>query len=119
MKRALVVDDSATMRNLVKITLEGINFNVDTAENGQKALELAKRNEYDLIISDINMPVMDGLQFLKEFRSFNKRTPVLMLTTETEAKKKEEAKKLGATGWIVKPFKPEDLAKVVKRVVRE
>ncbi len=118
MKKALAVDDSATMRNLVKIALEAEGFSVDTAGNGQEALELAKRNSYDVVISDINMPVMDGLQFLKEFREINKRTPVLMLTTETEARKKEEAKRLGATGWIVKPFKPEDLVKVVKRVVR-
>ncbi len=118
MKKALAVDDSATMRNLVKIALEAEGFSVDTAGNGQEALELAKRNNYDVVISDINMPVMDGLQFLKEFREINKRTPVLMLTTETEARKKEEAKRLGATGWIVKPFKPEDLVKVVKRVVR-
>jgi two-component system chemotaxis response regulator CheY len=118
MKRALAVDDSATMRNLVKIALESEGFTVDTAENGKEALELTKKNTYDIVISDINMPVMDGLQFLKEFRETNKRTPVLMLTTETEARKKEEAKRLGATGWIVKPFKPEDLVKVVKRVVR-
>ena len=118
MKRALAVDDSATMRNLVKMTLEAEGFTVDTAENGQEALSLAKQNNYDIVISDINMPVMDGLKFLAEFRSMNRRTPVLMLTTETEAKKKEEAKRLGATGWVVKPFKPEDLVKVVKRVVR-
>ncbi len=118
MKKALAVDDSATMRNLVKIALEGAGFSVDTAENGQQALELARKNDYDIVISDINMPIMDGLQFLREFRSFNRRTPVLMLTTETEAAKKEEAKRLGATGWIVKPFKPEDLVKVVRRVVR-
>ncbi len=118
MKKVLAVDDSATMRNLVKIALEAEGFSVDTAQNGQEALELTKKNTYDIVISDINMPVMDGLQFLKEFRSFNRTTPFLMLTTETEAKKKEEAKRLGATGWIVKPFKPEDLIKVVRRVVR-
>ncbi len=118
MKRALAVDDSATMRNLVKIALEAEGFVVDTAENGQAALELTKRNTYDVVITDINMPVMDGLQFIREFRSTNRTTPVLVLTTETEAAKKEEAKRLGATGWIVKPFKPEDLVKVVKRVVR-
>ncbi len=118
MRRALAVDDSATMRNLVKIALEAEGFTVDTAENGQEALELTRRNSYDVIISDVNMPVMDGLQFLREFRSTNRTTPFLMLTTETEASKKEIAKKLGATGWIVKPFKPEDLVRVVKRVVR-
>ena len=64
------------------------------------------------------MPVMNGLEFLREFKKFNRTTPVLMLTTETEAAKKQEAKSLGATGWIVKPFNPNDLIKVVKRVVR-
>ncbi len=118
MKKALAIDDSATMRNLVKMTLEAEGFSVDTAENGQEALEKARKEKYDLIISDINMPVMNGLEFLREFRTINRITPVLMLTTETEASKKEEAKRLGATGWIVKPFKPEDLIKVVKRVVR-
>ncbi len=118
MKKALAIDDSATMRNLVKMALEPEGFTVDTAENGKSALELVKRNTYDIIISDINMPEMNGLEFLKEFRALNRTTPVLMLTTETEASKKEEAKRLGATGWIVKPFKPEELAKVVKRVVR-
>ncbi len=118
MKRALAIDDSATMRNLVKIALESAGFQVDTAENGQVALELTKKNTYDLIITDINMPVMDGLQFIREFRSKDRTTPILILTTETEAAKKEEAKRLGATGWIVKPFKPEDLVKVVRRVVR-
>ncbi len=118
MKRALAIDDSATMRNLVKMALEPEGFSVDTAENGRDALEKVKNNRYDIIISDINMPEMNGLEFLKEFRSINRTTPVLMLTTETEASKKQEAKRLGATGWIVKPFKPEDLAKVVKRVVR-
>jgi len=103
MKRALAVDDSATMRNLVKIALEAEGFVVDTAENGQQALELTRRNPYDVIISDINMPVMDGLTFLREFRATNRTTPFLMLTTETEIRKKEEAKRLGATGWIVKP----------------
>ncbi|MDQ7037868.1 MAG: response regulator [Aquificota bacterium] len=118
MKRALAVDDSATMRNLVKMALESVGFQVDTAENGQVALDLTRKNSYDLIITDINMPVMNGLEFLREFRAVNRTTPVLVLTTETETAKKEEAKRLGATGWIVKPFKPEDLVKVVKRVVR-
>ena len=118
MKKALTIDDSSTVRNLVKMTLEGMGFQVDEASNGKDALQKAKLTKYDLILCDINMPIMNGLEFLKEFKKFNRITPVLMLTTETEAAKKQEAKSLGATGWIVKPFNPNDLIKVVKRVVR-
>ena len=118
MKKALTIDDSSTVRNLVKMTLEGMGFQVDEASNGKDALQKAKLTKYDLILCDINMPVMNGLEFLREFKKTNRTTPVLMLTTETEAAKKQEAKSLGATGWIVKPFNPNDLIKVVKRVVR-
>ncbi len=118
MKRALTIDDSITVRNLVKMTLEGLGFQVDEASNGKEGLEKAKSNKYDLVICDINMPIMNGLEFLREFKKTNRLTPVLMLTTETEAAKKQMAKQYGATGWIVKPFNPNDLVKVVKRVVR-
>ncbi len=118
MKKALTVDDSFTVRNLVKMTLEGQGFSVDEASNGKEALAKTQTNKYDLVICDINMPVMDGLEFLKEFKKNNRATPVLMVTTETEVGKKQLAKQYGATGWIVKPFNPNDLIKVVKRVVR-
>ncbi len=118
MKKALTVDDSFTVRNLVKMTLEGLGFQVDEASNGKEALSKAAANKYDIIICDINMPVMNGLDFLKEFKKNNRATPVLMVTTETESSKKQIAKQYGATGWIVKPFNPNDLIKVVKRVVR-
>ena len=118
MKKALTVDDSFTIRNLVKMTLEGHGFQVDEASNGKEALDKTKVNKYDVIICDINMPIMNGLEFLKEFKKNNKVTPVLMVTTETEGAKKQLAKQYGATGWIVKPFNPNDLIKVLKRVVR-
>lgn len=118
MKRALTIDDSFTVRNLVKMTLEGLGFKVDEASNGKEALSKTETNKYDLVICDINMPVMNGLDFLKEFKKNNRTTPVLMVTTETELAKKQTAKQYGATGWIVKPFNPNDLTKVVKRVVR-
>ena len=118
MKKALSIDDSATVRNLVKMTLQGLGFEVDEASNGKDALQKVKSNKYDVVLCDINMPVMNGLEFLREFKKLDKRTPVLMLTTETELNKKQEAKSLGATGWIVKPFNPNDLIKVIKRVVR-
>ncbi len=118
MPKALIVDDSATIRQLVSMTLGRVGFTVVEAKNGKEALEKAKTERFDLVISDINMPIMDGLEFLKEFRKFNRITPFLILTTETEASKKEVAKKHGATGWIVKPFKPDILLKTVKKVVR-
>ncbi len=118
MKKVLSIDDSFTIRNLVKMTLEGLGFEVDEASNGQEGLNKTKTTKYDLVICDINMPVMNGLDFLKEFKKANRLTPVLMVTTETEAGKKQLAKQYGATGWIVKPFNPNDLIKVVKRVVR-
>ncbi len=116
--KVLIVDDAPTVRSLVKATLEPLGFVVFEASNGKEGLEAAKRENFSLIISDINMPVMDGLEFLKAFRAFNKRTPFLILTTESDLGKKEVAKRLGATGWIVKPFKPQDLSNLAKRFAR-
>ena len=118
MKKVLVVDDSVTMRELVASVLRRMGLSVEKASNGKEALELLKKENFDLVISDVNMPVMGGLELLKEFRKINKRTPFLILTTETELSKKEEAKKHGATGWIVKPFREAKLKEVVKRVLR-
>jgi len=118
MKKALTIDDSYTVRNLIKMTLEDLGFEVDEAENGKQALEKTSSTKYDVILCDINMPIMNGLEFLKEFKKTDRTTPVLMLTTETELEKKQQAKEYGATGWIVKPFNPDDLIKVIKRVVR-
>ena len=116
--KVLIVDDAPTVRSLVKTTLQAMGIAVVGASNGKEALDVVKREDFALIISDINMPVMDGLDFLKAFRSFNRRTPFLVLTTESDPGKKEIAKKLGATGWIVKPFKAQDLSSVVRRCVR-
>lgn len=116
--KVLIVDDAPTVRSLVKATLEPLGFTVLEASNGKEGLEVAKREDISLIISDINMPVMDGLEFLKAFRALNKRTPFLILTTESDLGKKEVAKQLGATGWIVKPFKPQDLSNLAKRFAR-
>ena len=118
MKKVLTIDDSVTVRSLVKMTLEGIGLQVDEASNGQEGLTKTKSTNYALVICDINMPVMNGLDFLKEFKKSNRTTPVIMLTTETEATKKQTAKQLGATGWILKPFNTNDLIKVIKRVAR-
>ena len=116
--KILVVDDSAIVRQMHAFMLRSAGFEVAEAENGAEALEAALAEKFDLILTDINMPVMDGLEFLKAFRAFNKRTPFLILTTESDLGKKEVAKQLGATGWIVKPFKPQDLSNLAKRFAR-
>ncbi len=117
-KKALSVDDSKTMRDMVSFTLTNAGFEVLQAEDGQDALNKLKGQKVDVIITDLNMPVMDGLTLIKNLRGMPdfKFTPILMLTTEGDAGKKEEGKTAGATGWIVKPFNPEKLVQVVQRV---
>ena len=115
----LTVDDSASMRQMVAFTLKGAGYDVVEAEDGQKALDASKLKKFDLVITDVNMPVMDGITFIRHLRTEAnyKFTPILMLTTESSADKKAEGKSAGATGWIVKPFNPDQLLAVVKKVV--
>jgi two-component system chemotaxis response regulator CheY len=119
-KKVLVIDDSATMVMSVKSILEINGFEVETAGDGVEALaKLRGGYKPDLIITDINMPNMDGLELIKNVRllpGFN-FTPILTLTTESDTAKRDEAKKLGATGWIVKPVTGPDLVKVIKQVL--
>jgi len=117
-KTILIVDDSATMIMSLKAALEMHGFKVETASNGQVALDKIKSGlKPNLIITDINMPVMDGLEFIRNVRPILRFTPILILTTESEQKKREEAKKLGATGWLVKPVSGGDLINVIKKVL--
>ncbi len=117
-KTILIVDDSATMIMSLKTALEMQGFKVETASNGQVALDKIKSGlKPNLIITDINMPVMDGLEFIKNVRPILRFVPILILTTESEQKKREEAKKLGATGWLVKPVSGGDLINVIKKVL--
>lgn len=119
-KTALVVDDSATMRQMVAFTLHQAGFDTVEAADGKLAIaELAKKT-FQLVITDLNMPVLDGVAFIRAVRQHaaHKFTPVLMLTTETQSAKRQEAKEAGATGWLVKPFDPEKLLEVVAKVVR-
>ncbi len=117
--KILAVDDSASMRQMVTFTLKGAGYDVEEAEDGQKALDKAKGDKFNLVISDVNMPVMDGITLIKELRTLAdyKFIPILMLTTESTSDKKQEGKSAGATGWIVKPFNPEQLLETVKKVV--
>lgn len=118
-KTALVVDDSATMRDMVAFSLKAAGFETLTAGDGQQALDVLHGNSVDLIISDLNMPVMDGFTFIRQARGRDalKGVPILVLTTESQGHMKEQGKAAGATGWLVKPFNPEMLLKVVAKVV--
>jgi len=118
-KKILIVDDSITIRQLVSSTLTEAGFEVMQAQHGQEALEKSLGTNLDLIITDLNMPVMDGISFIKNVRSStsNKFVPILMLTTESQAEKKMEGKAAGATGWIVKPFDPPKLLAVITKVL--
>lgn len=119
MASILAVDDSSSMRQMVTFTLKGAGFEVTEAADGQEALNKAKSQQFDLIITDVNMPVMDGITFIRNLRgeANYKFTPMLMLTTESAADKKAEGKAAGATGWIVKPFNPDQLLNTVKKVL--
>lgn len=117
-KAVLTVDDSKTMRDMVTFTLKSVGYQVFEAEDGVKALDVASINNIDVVITDLNMPNMNGIDLIKSLRRNPKysRSPILMLTTEGDATKKEEGKSAGATGWIVKPFEPSKLVEVVKKV---
>ena len=117
-KKILTVDDSKTIREMVAYTLKDVGFEVVEAEDGQQALNLLSSSSVDVIITDLNMPNIDGLELIKKLRDDPKFkfTPILMLTTEGDATKKQQGKDAGATGWIVKPFNPEKLVQVVNKV---
>jgi two-component system chemotaxis response regulator CheY len=119
-KNIMVIDDSATMRMSLKSTLELSGFKVECAGDGVLALnQLKVGSKPDLIITDINMPNMGGLEFIKKLRALPgfRFIPVLALTTESKQDKRDEAKKNGATGWLVKPVAGPDLVKVIKQVL--
>jgi two-component system chemotaxis response regulator CheY len=107
------------MRQMVAFTLKGAGHQVVEAADGQEALNKAKSQKFDLVITDVNMPVMDGITFIRHLRGepSYKFTPMLMLTTESSMDKKSEGKAAGATGWIVKPFNPDQLLNTVKKVL--
>lgn len=119
MANILAVDDSSSMRQMVTFTLKGAGHEVTEAADGQEALERAKEQQFDLVITDVNMPVMDGITFIKNLRgeAEYKFTPMLMLTTESSMDKKSEGKAAGATGWIVKPFNPDQLLSTINKVL--
>lgn len=119
MSTILTVDDTASMRQMISFTLNDAGYDVSEAADGDEALEIARQAKFDVMIVDINMPNMDGITLVRELRKLAeyKFTPILMLTTESQDSKRKEAKDAGATGWIVKPFNPEQLLNIVQSVL--
>ncbi|WP_152047328.1 response regulator [Aureimonas psammosilenae] len=117
-KTILTVDDSRTMRQMLMQALSSAGFNVIQAEDGVHGLEVLEGCDPDVIVTDVNMPRMDGLEFIEHVRADGERRaiPILVLTTESDAEKKARARRAGATGWIVKPFDPVKLVDAINRV---
>ncbi|GHB74378.1 Fis family transcriptional regulator [Psychrosphaera saromensis] len=120
MPKFLIVDDSNSIRQMVSFTLKSAGYDVVEASDGLQGLQTAKGENFDLVISDVNMPNMDGIELCKELRKLSsfEFTPILMLTTESSGDMKVRGKEAGATGWLVKPFNPDKLLATIKRVVR-
>ena len=115
----LTVDDSASIRLTTKVTLTNAGYTITEAVNGAEGLATAQTAQFDLIVTDLNMPVMDGLTMIEELRKLPAQAgvPIIFLTTESDADLKARAKAAGATGWLTKPFDPENLVKIVKKVL--
>ncbi|MDT8438360.1 MAG: response regulator [Wenzhouxiangellaceae bacterium] len=120
MAKILAVDDSRSLRRMVSFTLNQAGHEISEAENGREALAIAAEIPFDLVLMDVNMPELDGLETVKQLRRMPsyQSTPVLMLTTEASEEKKNEGRAAGASGWMVKPFSPEKLVSVVDRVLQ-
>ena len=117
--RILVVDDSTSMRQMVAFALTSAGYAVEEAEDCVAALGRAKNQRFNAVVTDVNMPNMDGIALIRELRQLPayKFTPLLMLTTESATEKKSEGRAAGATGWLVKPFNPDQLIATVKKVL--
>lgn len=118
-KQVLIVDDSVSVRQMVEATLKTAGYTVTAAKDGLEALNFCKANSYDFILTDQNMPNMDGLTFIKSARALaaHARTPIVMLTTEASDAMKAQGRAAGASGWMVKPFDPMKLLEVAKKVM--
>jgi two-component system chemotaxis response regulator CheY len=119
MKKILAVDDSPSVRQMVKFTLSGAGYEVVEATDGADGLVKARAGSHDMVVTDLNMPVMDGLGLIRALRQMPayRGVPILFLTTESDPRKKQEAKAAGATGWITKPFQQDQLVAVVRKVL--
>ena len=120
MHSILAVDDSASMRQMVSFTLKNAGYDVVEAVDGQDAFDKARTRNFDLVLTDQNMPRLDGIGLTKQLRAHPnfKATPILILTTESSDEMKQAGRSAGATGWLVKPFDPSKLIEVIRKVVR-
>lgn len=120
MKTIMTVDDSASVRQMVSFTLRKAGYDVVEATDGKDGLDKAGQKKMDLIITDLNMPNMDGIQMIGSLRKVTSYsfTPILMLTTESQPEKKDAGRKAGATGWIVKPFNQDQLLAAIQKLIR-
>jgi two-component system chemotaxis response regulator CheY len=118
-KSILAVDDSGSLRQMVAFSLMAAGYKVTEAIDGQDGLEKAKKQVFDLVLTDQNMPHMDGLSFIRTLRAMSsyEKVPILMLTTESSDEMKSKGRAAGANGWLVKPFDPQRLTEVVKKVI--
>ncbi len=118
-KTVMTVDDSASVRQMVNFTLKQSGYEILEAADGMEALEKLRKKTVNLVITDVNMPGLDGISLVRKLREMPEYrfTPILMLTTESQREKKMAGKAAGATGWIVKPFSPDQLTAVVKKVI--
>lgn len=119
MKTILTVDDSASIRQMVKLTLSGAGYGVVEASDGRDGLAKAQANTINMVVTDLNMPNMNGLEFIRALRQLApyRGIPIVFLTTESDDNLKQQAKAAGATGWITKPFKQEQLLAVAKKLL--
>lgn len=117
-KRVMVVDDSSTVRQVLHMTLEQAGYNVTEAVDGNAALTLLENDHVDMLVTDLNMPNMDGINLIKHVRQKpgNRFLPIIMLTSESQPECKKKGMEAGASGWVTKPFKPEQLLSVIKMV---
>ena len=117
-KTILTIDDSASIRQMVAMTLTGAGLDVLEAGNGQEGYEVATSNTVHAVLTDLNMPVLNGIDFIRKYRQHpsSKGIPIILLTTESDDELKRQAKEAGATGWIVKPFKQDQLLAIIKKV---
>ena len=118
-KTIITVDDAATMRKMISFTLKGAGHEVLEADDGAVALQVLRDRSVDLVITDLNMPNMDGIELTRQLRTLPQfqKTPIILLTTESDPEKKNQGRAAGATGWIVKPFNQEQLLAIVARVL--
>ena len=117
-KTILTIDDSASIRQMVAMTLTSAGLDVLEAGNGQEGYDVATANTVHAILTDLNMPVLNGIEFIRKYRQHpsSKGVPIILLTTESDDELKRQAKEAGATGWIVKPFKQDQLLAIIRKV---